>query len=86
MNTFLKYYATILLSITIGINSYAQDANNILEELNSKTNSYENIKATFSYKMLNKEAGIDESTNGTLMVEGDKYNLNIAGQIVISDG
>jgi outer membrane lipoprotein-sorting protein len=36
--------------------------------------------------MENPEAGIDESKHGTLLVEGDKYRLTIAGQIVISDG
>jgi len=68
------------------MNTFAQNADKILEELSIKTNSYDNIKATFAYKMVNTEADINEVTNGTLIVEGDKYNLNIAGQIVISDG
>ena len=63
-----------------------KDAENILKELSEKTNSFENIKVSFSYKMINKEAGIDESTNGTLLVSGNKYCLNIAGQEIISDG
>jgi outer membrane lipoprotein carrier protein len=51
-----------------------------------KTNSYDNFKVEFSYSMFNKEAGIDESKDGIIWVEGDKYRLNIAGQVVICDG
>ena len=66
--------------------SYAQKADDILEKLSNKTNSYKNIKASFAYKMVNLEAEIDETTNGTLLVDGNKYHLNIAGQEVICDG
>jgi outer membrane lipoprotein-sorting protein len=36
--------------------------------------------------MDNPQADIHESETGTLLVKGDKYRLNIAGQIIISDG
>jgi outer membrane lipoprotein-sorting protein len=76
--------AFIFLVISIGLN--AQNSTKILDDLSKKTNSYSNIKATFSYKMLNAKAGINEITNGTLLVTGNKYHLSIAGQEVISDG
>jgi len=86
MKSFFKFTLFVLLSISTSLYTFAQNADKILEDLSVKTNSYDNIKATFAYKMVNKEADINEVTNGTLIVEGDKYNLNIAGQIVISDG
>ncbi len=58
----------------------------ILEQLSEKTKSYENFSAEFEYTMENKDAGINESKSGSLNVKGDAYNLNIAGQEVISDG
>ena len=61
-------------------------ATEILDRLTAKTESYKTIEVEFTYKMENPEAGIDESKHGTLLVEGDKYRLTIAGQIVISDG
>jgi chaperone LolA len=86
MKSLLKISFTLAIVVTFALISKAQNADKILEDLSSITNSYNNIKATFAYKMINTDAGIDEVTNGTLIVQGDQYNLNIAGQIVISDG
>ena len=86
MNRILKSTISILLIITLTISLSAQNAEKILEDLSAKTNSYSNIKTTFTYKMTNQEAGINEVTNGTLMVSGEKYRLNIAGQEIISNG
>ncbi|MCB2220504.1 MAG: outer membrane lipoprotein carrier protein LolA [Bacteroidetes bacterium] len=81
------------LSILMGMQLTAQDANTgdrksneILERLTARTESYKTIEVEFVYKMENTDAGIDEQTEGKLMVMGDKYRLNIAGQTVISDG
>lgn len=82
----IQYIIILVLSFSFINMSYAQKAEDILEELSTKTNSYDNIKASFAYKMVNLEAEIDETTNGTLIVAGDKYHLNIAGQEVICDG
>ncbi|MBM3437004.1 MAG: outer membrane lipoprotein carrier protein LolA [Bacteroidetes bacterium] len=61
-------------------------SNEILDRLTQKTEAYQTIKTEFSYLMKNAEAGVDEKTEGTLYVKGDKYRLVIAGQIVICDG
>jgi outer membrane lipoprotein-sorting protein len=61
-------------------------SNEILNRLTAKTEAYKTIKAEFSYIMKNADAGIDEKTEGTLFVKGDKYRLLIAGQVVICDG
>ncbi len=58
----------------------------ILDKVSEKTESYKSFKAEFTYKMQNREAGIDESKEGVLIVSGDKYNLKIAGQEIICDG
>lgn len=61
-------------------------SNEILDNLTAKTESYNTIQVGFTYKMQNKEAAIDEQTEGDLLIMGDKYKLNIAGQQVICDG
>lgn len=86
MKSVFKIAHLVLFIVTISLNTFSQNADEILEDLSTKTNSYKNIKASFAYKMVNTELDINEVTNGTLMVEGEKYNLNIAGQIVISNG
>lgn len=79
-----------ILFISLGLITYAQTkdkkATEILDAVVEQTNSYDNFKVKFVYKMENKEANIDESKEGTLVVEGNKYRLNIARQIVMCDG
>ena len=58
----------------------------LLDRLTLKTEAYKTIEVEFTYKMINMESDINESTEGKLMVMGNKYRLNIAGQDVISDG
>jgi len=86
----MKYQSQLILSLllffSVSVFAQTKDANQILNELSQTTNSYKNIKVTFAYTMTNEEADINETTNGTLIVAGEKYHLNIAGQEVISDG
>ena len=88
-----KILGILLLALfTISAFSQATDekgdkkSNEILDRLTAITESYGTIKTEFSYKMKNADAGIDETTQGTLYVKGNKYRLLIAGQEVISDG
>lgn len=64
----------------------AQDAKQILDKLSKKAASYSSMSATFEYTMKNTNDGIDESQKGSLITQGNKYHLTIAGQEVISDG
>ncbi|MEQ8908844.1 MAG: outer membrane lipoprotein carrier protein LolA [Vicingaceae bacterium] len=71
----------------IGVNlTLAQDAKSILDQLSKKAASYESMKASFSYEMMNEAEGINEKQSGSIISQGDKYNLEIAGQKIISDG
>ncbi|MBM3403842.1 MAG: outer membrane lipoprotein carrier protein LolA [Bacteroidetes bacterium] len=58
----------------------------LLDQVSKKTKSFKTLKVEFSYNMENKQAKIKESKKGTLLLQGDKYKLDIAGQIVICDG
>lgn len=66
----------------------AQDkkATSLLNQVAEKTQSFDQIKIEFEYKMINQAQGVNETLNGTLLSQGEKYNLNIAGQQIISDG
>ncbi len=86
-------YIGLIISIAMSVSLFAQNnekgdkkSNKIMDDFTVKTESYKSFQAEFTYKMENEEAGIDESKDGVLTVEGDKYNLKIAGQEVISDG
>jgi outer membrane lipoprotein carrier protein len=89
----MKNLLLLIVILTISLPLSAQESskgdkksNEILERLTQKTESYKTMRAEFVYKMENTEAGVNEQTEGALLVMGDKYRLDIAGQTVISDG
>ncbi|MFC2101785.1 outer membrane lipoprotein carrier protein LolA [Bacteroidota bacterium] len=84
----MKQLLGIILTVCC-LNLYAQKdekAAALLEEVSNKTKTYSSIKADFTYSMDNKAAKIHESKTGTLLVAGEKYIVNVAGQEVFCDG
>lgn len=75
-----------LLSLTLSAQTKDKRASEIVKALADKTKSFDRIYADFTYNLFNKEADINESKSGKLWIEGDKYRLEIAGQIVVCDG
>ncbi|MBE0646706.1 MAG: outer membrane lipoprotein carrier protein LolA [Bacteroidales bacterium] len=69
-----------------GFTQKDEKASALLEEVSNKTKTYSSIKADFSYSMDNKAARIHETKTGTLLVAGEKYIVNVAGQEVFCDG
>ncbi|NTV84048.1 MAG: outer membrane lipoprotein carrier protein LolA [Bacteroidales bacterium] len=57
----------------------------ILKQVSEKTKSYSTIRIGFTYNMDNPTAKVHETETGVLLVKGDQYRLDIAGQKVISD-
>ncbi|MCF8379110.1 MAG: outer membrane lipoprotein carrier protein LolA [Bacteroidales bacterium] len=89
----MRYLLILFLILSLFSFTTAQDVEKgdkksmeLLDKLTAKTESYKTIEVDFTYKMLNEEADIDETTQGVLKIMGNKYRLNIAGQDVISDG
>ena len=82
----------LFLFIGISTNSFAQDnvAKKLLDEVSTKMTSYKNMKITFTSSLTNKEAGINEGDEppmqGTIFLEGEKYNLDYIGNSFIFDG
>jgi outer membrane lipoprotein-sorting protein len=79
----------LLVSLFIAGSLMAQldkDAGKLLESVVNKTSSYKNFKAELAYTMVNKEMNIDEKKKGVIFLEGDKYRIEMEGQVIISDG
>lgn len=76
--------AALLLSLV----SFAQNdkkAEDLLKKIVDKMAAYKNFKAELSYTMVNKEMDINEKKTGFIYVQGDKYRIEMEGQIIISD-
>lgn len=81
----LKYIALSFLILPNFI--FAQDrAKEILDKVSQKTASYNSIEAHFTNTIISKAAGINESQDGILSLQGDFYRLELEGQTIISDG
>ncbi|MFP4470569.1 MAG: LolA family protein [Bacteroidales bacterium] len=76
----------VMTSWQVQAQSRDKQATEILNVVTQKTKAYDDIRLEFEYRMENPDANINEVTEGTAVVSGDKYRLNIAGQTVISDG
>lgn len=87
----MRQFTAILIVFTIlsGQMTFAQakkNSDDILKEVSEKTKAFSSIRITFTYNMDNPSAKVHESETGTLLVKGDAYRLDIAGQKVICDG
>ena len=83
----MKRYLLMILSVlAFTFNLKAQDAESVFKAAVEKLKSYDNIEIAFDYNMINTEAGIYETMQGSGYLQGDAYKLKIMGQDVICDG
>jgi len=83
----IRIRITILFALLFTGTLYAQNnAHDLLKKTLDKMSSYKNFKSGLAYSMVNKLNNIHEKKTGTILVEGDKFRIEIMGQIIISDG
>ena len=78
-----------LIFVIITFSSSAQfdpEAELILEKMSTKYKSKPAFMSTFEQNLINEMSVVNESISGTVYVKGDKYKLEIAGQIIFNDG
>lgn len=62
------------------------DTKSIMERVSNKLQSYKTVKTEFSFTLSNTEEKIDDTREGSLFLNGDKYRLNIMGILALCDG
>ncbi len=73
----------------MSFSTQAQDAakaKSLLNEVSQKVKSYDNISIDFKYVLKNVSENINQETRGDVVIEGDKYLLNILGVTRVFDG
>ena len=83
-----KIYLRLIFAI-VTFSSSAQfdpEAELILEKMSTKYKSKPAFMSTFEQNLINEMSVVNESISGTIYVKGDKYKLEIAGQIIFNDG
>lgn len=77
----------ILLASTLTIFSQNQsDTKNLIDRVSRKLQSYKALKADFSFTLSNSDEQINDTHDGSLILSGDKYRLNIMGILAICNG
>ena len=79
---------TLIFTLFIYTMSFGQDskAKALLDEVSQKAKSSDNISIDFKYVLDNAAENIKQETRGDVVMQGDKYRLNILGATRIYDG
>ena len=76
-----------LLFLTLALNSFSQNKGKaLLNEVSQKVKSYQNISIDFKYVLENTKEKIKQETRGDVVLQGEKYKLNILGVTRLFDG
>ena len=84
----MKTYILIAF-FSLGLMGVAQNdskAEGLLTEVSDKIKTYKNISLDFKYELNNVSENIQQETRGDVVIEGEKYKLNILGVTRIFDG
>lgn len=66
--------------------SQGTDATGIMTKVEQRYEQYDNMKIDFTQTIINPESDLEQESSGSLILEGENYKLESAGQRVISDG
>jgi len=85
------YKAIATIALILGISFQAQSqydpaAKAVLDDMSNKYKKAGAFTASFSQKIVNKSAGVNERMTGKITVQGDNYKLDIAGSQIYNNG
>jgi len=85
----MKKVVVLLITIILSATAFAQvdtKAEQLLDVVSGKMNTYENIYVEFNYKLHNAEENVNQETRGNVTMKGDLYNVNFLGVNQLFDG
>lgn len=82
----IKHIVTLFI-LTVSVPVFAQNQGKaLLDEVSQKVKAYENISIDFKYTLENISENIKQETRGDVIMQGEKYKLNILGVTRLFDG
>ncbi|MFD1161873.1 LolA family protein [Hwangdonia seohaensis] len=82
----MKKIISILL-LTLSVSAFSQnEGKSLLQDVSAKVKSYDNISIDFKYVLENTSENIKQETRGDVVMQGEKYRLNILGITRLFDG
>ena len=89
MNLLYKIKSTLTLLFAFGMlqgQTHDPEVKALLQAVNAKVESYNNIQIDFKYVLENDSENIRQETRGKITLSGDKYALDILGVQRLFDG
>ena len=82
-----KYISLLIITI-LSLNLSAQEnkAKTILDQVSAINKEYSSIKAEFTFNMDNAEEDVHESSDGNIILKGNKYRLHLMDVYTHFDG
>ncbi|MFV0566978.1 MAG: LolA family protein [Flavobacteriaceae bacterium] len=75
------------LALTLSLTAFTQSqAKSLLNEVSAKVKTYNSISISFKYVLENTAENIKQETKGDVVLQGEKYKLNILGVTRLFDG
>ncbi len=84
-----KLFSLIVCLVVVGFSVSAQNdpkAQTILDAMSKKYKDMPSFKAKFSFTLVNKEAGVSETSEGDIEVKGVKFHLKMGNQEIYNNG
>ena len=86
----LSYLLSRLLLVAIFVGAVdqagAQSAESVFERLKEKYDAIESLRAEFSQTMTSSYMDDEATSNGVLVIQGDRYRVETDGQTLVTDG
>ena len=81
-----RIFTSILLSLSFFISGTAQDADALLSKLSENANTFDSIDATYTSTILDVKSDFEETLNGYIQIEENKFKLDLGEFVIITDG
>ena len=83
-----KLFTSALFLFLVVFSTNAQDkkAKDLLDQVTAKIKSYQNISLDFKYSLNNSKENINQESKGNVVLQGNKYVLNLMGVTKMFDG
>lgn len=84
----MKKISVLVLLLLCVTSTFSQDkrAKDLLNEVTQKIKTYKNIVIDFKYSLNNAKENINQESKGNVVLQGNKYVLNLMGVTKIFDG
>lgn len=86
VKNFYKTAAIFTLFTAFASLSLAQTADALLSQLSEKAKGYGTISATYTSTLTDLKNDFSEELSGTILIDNDKFNLDLGDYVIISDG